>query len=271
MYRLQDNVPEYLINESRDFQILCRLYDCLNNGVKFSIDSIVRVMNTTTCGSSFLKLLESRLGFFTDGQYTDTEVRDVLFGFCDMVKYKGSKLGIARAVRTFLIAKNLKVSTRVDYDPKERKIGIGIKAKEVDTSLLEDILRYVMPAGCLVDYYYYAEEKKRTDLEVGNRVVWILSKDKIASNLVNSSSYFTDKYSVATMNGSGGYNTSYTPTDAENTSINRTLANVGFINMYSKGTDTATDNASIPDITVETVINTVKKDNGIVNNSSSGE
>lgn len=241
MYRLQDNVPEYLINESRDFQIFCRLYDCLNNGVKFSIDSIVRVMNTTMCGSSFLKLLESRVGFFTDGQYTDTEIRDILTGFCDMVKYKGSFLGIVRAVRTFLVAKNVKVPTTIDYDNDAKKISIGLRSRKLDTSLLDDILRYVMPAGAFVDYFYYAMDTRETPLEFGQRVICVLTRDVKTSRVVEKYNTYTDDTSTSYHQWKDFDGATATLNDDEKNAINNMLSNVGFTNIYSKSDDTTSE------------------------------
>lgn len=251
MFRLQENVPEYLINESRDFQLFCRLYDCLNNGTKFDTDSIVRVMNTTTCGSRFLKLLETRLGFFTDGQYTDTEIRDILMGFCDMVKYKGSILGISRAVRSFLIAKNIKVATIIKYNNIDNQVSIGLRSRNLDTSLLDDMLRYVMPAGCLVDYFYFVEDKRKTNLEYGERVIWIFADDVNTSNLVSKSNTYTDSEDQDAPFRLAD--------DEEKSAIDDKLSNIGFTNLYS----VPEQPVSGKDWEVDTVEDTIKENNNI--------
>ena len=41
MLRLENNTPSIYCQKSRDFQLFCRLYDVVNNGVKFDIDSII--------------------------------------------------------------------------------------------------------------------------------------------------------------------------------------------------------------------------------------
>lgn len=49
--RLQNNVPEVYVKESRDFQLLCRLYDCILNGVKFDIDSMLNITDSKSCSN----------------------------------------------------------------------------------------------------------------------------------------------------------------------------------------------------------------------------
>ena len=52
LFRTQDNVPEIYVNESRDFQLLCRLKDVMINGVKYAIDSINHTSNTLEMNST---------------------------------------------------------------------------------------------------------------------------------------------------------------------------------------------------------------------------
>lgn len=249
MYRLQDNVPTYLINESRDFQLLCRLYDCVNNGVKFSIDSIVRVMDTTSCGSGFLRLLETRLGFFTSGNYTDDEIRDVLMGFCDAVRYKGSKLGVSRAVRLFLMAKNLKVETRTDYKKEDMCFYIGFRTSLVDTSLLTDILRYILPAGSGLSYFYYKGEPKETYFNYGDRVTTIIAPDRETGRIVSVPDFYTDA-EYADKSGAkwdfNKFNESTVDSRLDKDAVDNSLSNLGLTSIYSNSftTEEERDNAS---------------------------
>lgn len=228
MFRIQNNVPTYLINESRDFQLLCRIYDCVNNGVKFNTDSIVRVMDTLSCGSKFLKLLETRLGFFTSGNYTDDEIRDVLLGFCDAVRFKGSILGITRAVRLFLLAKNMKVGTSIEYNNDEKSLRIGFRTSVVDTSLLTDILRYITPAGCYLEYVFYVEKSYEDNLEYGERVTVIRSDDGVTFRVVSRGDEYTEE---------SGYPTSGL-TGLKKEAVDNSLSNIGLAGVYRKSNET---------------------------------
>ena len=44
--RLSDKTPEIYSKESRDFQLLCNVFDCFVNGIKSDIDSMIDVVNT---------------------------------------------------------------------------------------------------------------------------------------------------------------------------------------------------------------------------------
>ncbi len=46
MIRTQEMVPDYYIEKSRDFQILCRLYDFVLNPVKYNADTLLDTTDT---------------------------------------------------------------------------------------------------------------------------------------------------------------------------------------------------------------------------------
>ena len=46
---VQEMTPQIYTEESRDFQLLSRLYDCVFNGMKFDTDSIVELIDTQQC------------------------------------------------------------------------------------------------------------------------------------------------------------------------------------------------------------------------------
>ena len=77
IFRLQDNTPEAYTEDSRDFQLMLRLYDCVNNGVKFYIDSIPDTVNTKKCNAALLDLLKTKLGFFSSIEFQERELRSV--------------------------------------------------------------------------------------------------------------------------------------------------------------------------------------------------
>ena len=65
LLRMQNRTPPIYCEESRDFQLLCRLYDTIVNGLLFDIETITDIINTKNIRSSFLQLLQTKLGFFT--------------------------------------------------------------------------------------------------------------------------------------------------------------------------------------------------------------
>ena len=47
-------IPEYYNNESRDFQIFTRVFDLVENSLKFDIDSINAVLDTDSINNSYI-------------------------------------------------------------------------------------------------------------------------------------------------------------------------------------------------------------------------
>ena len=164
--RLQENVPEVYINASRDFHLLCRLYDCMINSVKFSIDGVLRVINTRLCSNALLSLLQTKLGFFTEKDFSYDEIRYVLRAFPDIIKYKGSKRGILQAVYVFCKLKHIQTIPNIEIINKQNdkpiyQINIILYATPQDTTLLSEIFRYILPTGYTVRYSWRTKEATR--------------------------------------------------------------------------------------------------------------
>jgi hypothetical protein len=108
VFRVQDKTPEVYTSTSRDFQLLGRLYDCIINGVKFDVDSVIDVINTDNIDNKLLKLLQTKLGFFSSKDITDESLRYILKAFPTILKHKGSLKSIKQAVCTFLKLNGIK-------------------------------------------------------------------------------------------------------------------------------------------------------------------
>ena len=130
LFKVQNNVPEVYVNQSRDFQLLCRAYDSIVNGVKFDIDSMLSVINTDECNSRLLPLLQTKLGFISDVPATNDALRYVLKAFPHIVKNKGSLKAIQQAVIVFLKINHIRTPAEIhvthkdDNEPFVVKIGI---------------------------------------------------------------------------------------------------------------------------------------------------
>lgn len=159
LIRVQDSVPECYENQSRDFQLIGRLYDCVINGVKFDIDSMLNLTNTLKCNQRVLQLLQTKLGFFSDALLTDDELRYTLSAFPFIVKNKGSLKGIKQAVYVFLKANHLISSAMISIMQKDGvnpySIVIGINSPIMNTTLLDEIFKYILPTGYTVSYMFY--------------------------------------------------------------------------------------------------------------------
>lgn len=157
--RTQHFVPEVYVNESRDFALLVRAYDCIFQGVKFDIDSMKYVTDTQRCNDRVLQLLQTKVGFFSEAKINNEDMRYILRAFPYIIRNKGSYSAIIQAVYVFLKISNIKsdifIYEEIIDGNRTHNIRIGIEEKVRDISILEEILKYVVPAGYYVSYFFY--------------------------------------------------------------------------------------------------------------------
>lgn len=184
-FRLQNNVPDEYVKQSRDFQLMCNLFDIVNNGIKFDIDTIIDVSDTTLCRESMLPYLQSKLGLELSKELPSDTLRTILSCFPYLVNNKGSHKGIVQAICLFLHV----IYTECHYDieiinnDNTNKFGPYVVAIKLDDNvlknlhILDDLLKYVIPSGYLLSY----------DLEyrVNDLRTYHFSKDKIDIILVD--------------------------------------------------------------------------------------
>jgi hypothetical protein len=178
MFRIQDKTPEVYTNTSRDFQLIGRLYDCIINGIKFDVDSILDITDTDNINSRLLKLLQTKLGFFTNKDITDDNLRYILEAFPIIIKNKGSLKGIEQAVSVFLKLNHIKSDVKVEVINNSSVhpyiIKIYLNMSYTDTYILDEILKYILPTGYIISYSFYND--------VGSFDTFIDSK--IGANLI---------------------------------------------------------------------------------------
>lgn len=146
MIRLQDNISENYINQSRDFQMFTRLYDCVNNGVRYDIDSMIYIFDPMLAKGRILKLLAARVGFFPTRELDDMMLRYIITAFPIALKYKGTRKGISICIDTILKARNIQAGYSIIINNEDYTINIEIK-EDFDNIALEEFLRYIIPTG----------------------------------------------------------------------------------------------------------------------------
>lgn len=147
MFRLQENVPEIYVKQSRDFQLFCRIYDVIDNALRFNAKSTEGLLSPSQTSDKMLQLLATRVGFFPKNEYNTEALRLVISAFPYMIKYKGSKLGIEMALNTILKAENQYEENVIDFDAENSIIAIYTKDKIENEELLRDVLSYILPIG----------------------------------------------------------------------------------------------------------------------------
>ena len=206
MIRLQDKTPEVYCAESRDFQLFCRLYDCVLNGVKFDIDTIPDILDAMKCRSSMLALLQTKLGFFTNKKLTDEALRYVLTAFPIMVKNKGSLKSIKQAVNVFFKVYGIRSEVQVwlvseqttmfDTIINDHTIVIGINSTVQDVSLLEEIFRYILPTGFGYYFYFYNKIEQMDAYKDLDSATLLFVSDNINSNVRDTSNIIDENDEV---------------------------------------------------------------------------
>jgi len=162
---LENEVPEVYVEESRDFQVLMRLMSIIFNACRADSQQLQFLNDAELINSRLIPLLQTKVGFFTNKEYKSSDLRDICRIFMHIVRNKGSRKGIELAIRAFFSAKNFKSNYYIDIqneptvDNQEDaySIKIGLKKNFTDFTLLEDVLRYVLPTGYFLTVFLYED------------------------------------------------------------------------------------------------------------------
>ena len=169
MFRVENNVPEVYVRESRDFQLFSRLYDLVFQSSRFSIDSLESVSDTMRCNDTLLPLIAKKVGFFTDLKLTSNADRQILSAFPYIINYKGSLKGIELVANVFERIMNTKVTVETDEEDSSR-VTIVFDSYAPDVSLLYSLLDYIRPTGLVIDYRIQNKLKFDVDYETYDQV-----------------------------------------------------------------------------------------------------
>lgn len=192
-FRIRNNVPDVYVKESRDFQLMCDLFDIINNGVKFDIDTIMDLSDTLLCRESMLPYLQQKLGLKLSKEITSENLRTILKCFPYLVKYKGCRKGVEEAIALFLHIIFANCSHKVEIVNKSPNSGInGLYIVEIELEdnvlkrlhILDDILKYVLPAGYKLEYdLKYLVDDIRTEIYPLDKVNIVLVNEHLGSNV----------------------------------------------------------------------------------------
>lgn len=178
-FRSQNHVPDVYVKGSRDFQLFCNLFDCVNGGIKYDIDSIPDVVDTNQCNERLMPYLQTKLGFWTNVKIKAENLRIILKGFVYAVRNKGSIKGVEQAVQLFLKIAKIKTNVHIEVinEPSNDNslqdpytVIIGTEERLGDTTILDEILKYILPAGYAYRYVYYADTSFENAIDYSDSV-----------------------------------------------------------------------------------------------------
>ena len=144
------STPQIYYDNSRDFQTLGRVFEVLLNYVKTGVDLVDNSPFAKNLDAKLLHLLAKTLGFDAYRGYTERELRSVCSSFVEMMRCKGSVRSVDIAVSAFLSSQRISGAYRVKGAFDEEfgsQVIIDLPISVTDTTMLEDLLDYILPAG----------------------------------------------------------------------------------------------------------------------------
>ena len=174
LFKLEENVPDVYVEMSRDFQLLCRVYNILVNSNIITQSKIRQQLNIEQIDDKLLKLLAGRLGFSSDNYIPTKVMRSILLQFPFMIKNKGTKVGIEQAIRSVIKQTSRVNSVYVsDITIATGEIKVTVKSDDagaVDMSYLSNVLKYVVPIGYTVTIAI-EETENNPQRDIDNNIV----------------------------------------------------------------------------------------------------
>lgn len=174
MISVYRSTPRKYYRDSRDFQFIGRVFEALFNYLKMNVDLASANPLSANSDVHLLPLLAKTLGFESKHEYNTEELRALCSCFSSIIRKKGSFDGISEAINAFLSAKGLEaidvVASRNPEDYMDLSIYLPIEVG--DTSLLEDVFDYTMPAGMTYNFVRAigSREDSTTEIRTSDKV-----------------------------------------------------------------------------------------------------
>lgn len=168
MFLVENNVPDVYVKESRDFQLIARLYDLALQSTRFSIDSMDYISDTSKCNNTILPLIGTKVGFFTENKISDDTLRKILAAFPFIIKYKGSIEGVQLVLNLFERITNTKVAIQETSDSSV--ILIRFFNYMLNVELLYELLEYIRPVGLIIKVEFKTDVKYASDYGLSDRI-----------------------------------------------------------------------------------------------------
>ena len=157
IFRLDDNVPRIYVEESRDFQMLCRLFTYGINAPKYEAETLHYLNSGMLTNDRLLGNLCEKTNF-VDGESIKGEyLRYITENFGRLVRDKGAETGIVNSVYLYLLMYNLSTACMVNIDHTNYYVRIGIQSAVKDLQVLYTILKYIVPTGWIIDIFFFAK------------------------------------------------------------------------------------------------------------------
>ena len=135
MIRCQNLVNDYYVEQSRDFQVLCRLTDYVYNSLKYNMDTMQSITDTQHAKDTILPLIGDKFGIYDKQSYSN---RELLTALPSALFYKGSLKSISILLNAYLSSLSI-FDYAVAYHSKDRE-----SAEVISNLLRRDIQPYTI-------------------------------------------------------------------------------------------------------------------------------
>ena len=151
MINIQESVPQVYYEQSRDFQLLGRLFELVLNAIKTSVDSLYYLpLADATAQTRFLDLLSYTLGFQAKHSYNNKQLAAVCSVFPTLLRKKGTIEAIQLLGDTILSSEG--ITEHFGCNVADTTVELFVPSALSSTNLLNDLLDYLLPAGmtCII-------------------------------------------------------------------------------------------------------------------------
>lgn len=154
MIKLQNLTPEVLYDQSRDFQLIGRLFDLVLNSVKTEVDMLYNLPFSDNSSDELLSLLTLMYGLKLDrNKYTSRQLRAICSVMPKLMKTKGSFAAVDTLCRALLRADSIVGDFMIiacdggELNKTHCHLDIYMPSKDLHMEILFELLPYILPAG----------------------------------------------------------------------------------------------------------------------------
>lgn len=149
MIKLENLTPEVYYKQSRDFQLIGRLFELIINYIKTNVDTVYNYPYSANVDTYLIDLITLLLGFKSKHNYNTKSLMALCGAFSEILKNKGNIEAIQLAGQTLLNAEGITENFGVTIDSSKNSptLLVFIPLELQDINLFQDLLPYILPAG----------------------------------------------------------------------------------------------------------------------------
>ncbi len=201
MIKLIDLIPSEYIKDSRDMQILTRIFEVVLNYSKTNSDLFnLSTKNLNAEMKSLTDLNLTTLGFIQTHNYNLNQLQALASLFREIIKNKGNIKSIKLVLELLSEIEDSDELSEVIYSEDEPyKIIISIPKNITELELFEDVLNYILPSGVSFEIQHTLKSKGvlNTNLNINNeseiKVYSVASNKKSEEGGNSTTSYIVNR------------------------------------------------------------------------------